>query len=228
MATTPRLIGTDTLPKFDVHARDLRRELDKVFCKFENFFALNRLVDGNGAATNNDNAKLMADLLRQYIGDDTLDAIYPLSTDRTKTYAELKAAIEAKFKPTYSENHVRKQFFHCTMLEGQTSRAFLQECWSAIRRTSCADPAEQLHWVLACFTARHTNAEVRQVFDLKPPKTEEEALQIADDVESRQRERTTSAKVAAVLQSSNETNGSARGRGGQHTVRNSWSFWRWW
>jgi transposase InsO family protein len=121
----------------------------------------------------------------------------------------LKAAVEKRYKPSYSETHIRKLFFHCTMQEGQTSRAFLQECWAAIRRTSCTDPVEQLQWVLTCFTSRHTNPEVVQVFDLKAPKTEEEALQIADDVEGKQRDRATTAKVTAVLQASASSGSSA-------------------
>ncbi len=196
----PRLVGTDTLPKINVKATDLKRELESVFDAYENFFVLNRLADDNLTATSADNGKLMAAILRQYIGRDTLDAIHPDGRDRTKSYADLKAAIEGKFRPTYSERLIRNQFFQCTMQEGQTSRAFLQQCWEAIRRTSCADPAEQLEWVLTCFTTRHLNEKVRKVFDLKAPKTEAEALQIADDVESKIRERAMNAKVQAVLQ----------------------------
>jgi transposase InsO family protein len=196
----PRLVGTDTLPKINVKATDLKRELESVFDAYENFFTLNRLADDNLVATSVDNGKLMASLLRQYIGRDTLDAIHPDGRDRTKSYNDLKTAIEAKFRPTYSERLIRNQFFQCTMLEGQTSRAFLQQCWEAIRRTSCTDANEQLEWVLTCFTTRHLNEEVRKVFDLKAPRTEAEALQIADDVESKIRERAMNAKVQAVLQ----------------------------
>jgi hypothetical protein len=196
----PRLVGTDTLPKINVKATDLKRELESVFDAYENFFTLNRLADDNLVATSVDNGKLMASLLRQYIGRDTLDAIHPLGRDRTQSYTDLKTAIEAKFRPTYSERLIRNQFFQCTMLEGQTSRAFLQQCWEAIRRTSCTDANEQLEWVLTCFTTRHLNEEVRKVFDLKAPRTEAEALQIADDVESKIRERAMNAKVQAALQ----------------------------
>ncbi len=196
----PRLVGTDTLPKLNVKATDLKRELESVFDAYENFFVLNRLADDTITATSVDNGKLMAALLRQYIGRDALDAIHPDGRDRTKSYADLKAAIEGKFRPTYSERLICNQFFQCTMHEGQTSRAFLQQCWEAIRRTSCTDAAEQLEWVLTCFTTRHLNEEVRKVFDLKAPQTEAEALQIADDVESKIRERAMNAKVQAVLQ----------------------------
>ncbi len=200
----PRLIGTDTLPKLNVRAQDMKRELDRVFGKYENFFALNGLADNATVPTSDDNATLMASIFRQYLGDDALDAIHPIGIDRTKTYAEVKTALIAKFKPSYSEFHLRTQFMRCTMLDGQTSRDFLQVLWDAIRRTSCADPDEQLHWVLSCFMTRHVNEEVRKVFELKAPKTEEEALAIVDDVESKQRERSNNAKIQAVLQSSAE------------------------
>jgi hypothetical protein len=40
-----------------------------------------------------------------------------------------------------------------------------------------------------CYVTRHSNAEVRDAFELRPPKTKDEAFQITDDIESKQRDR---------------------------------------
>jgi hypothetical protein len=173
----------------------MAKELDRVFEKYANFFVLNGLAGNNRTA---DDEMLRATVLRQYIGDAAMDTIRP--TADNKTYEELRDALIAKYKPAYSETHVRSQFFRCTMTEGQTSRDFLLQCWQAIRRTSCADANEQLQWVLTCFITRHSNEEVRRAFDIRAPATEAEALQMADEVESRQRERLATQKINAVLQ----------------------------
>ena len=128
-----------------------------------------------------------------------LDAIHPVDTDGLKTYDEIKTAVEAKFKLTYSETLLRGQFFHCVMTAEQSSRDFMQECWKSIRRTSCST-ADQLQWVLTCFTIRHNNPEVLKAFEQNALATKEEALRIVDDVESKLREKTATAKVNAVLQ----------------------------
>jgi transposase InsO family protein len=189
-----RLVGTDKLPELNVHAVDMAKELDRVFEKYQNFFVLNALA----GRTTADEETLKATVLRQYIGDAAMDAIRPMAAD--KTYEELRDALIRKYKPAYSEVYVRSQFFRCTMTEGQTSRDFLLQCWQAIRRTSCVDENEQLQWVLTCFITRHNNEEVRRAFDIRAPTTEAEALQMADEVESKQRERAATQKINAVLQ----------------------------
>ncbi len=85
------------------------------------------------------------------------------------------------------------------MTENQTSSDFLQTLWEAFRRTSCRDADKQLNWVLMCYVTRHSNAELRCAFELCPPKTEDEALQITDDIESKQRDRGANEKINAVL-----------------------------
>jgi transposase InsO family protein len=190
-----RLVGTDKLPELNVRAIDMAKELDRVFERYANFFVLNGLAGNNRTA---EDETLRATVLRQYIGDAAMDTIRP--TAANKTYEELRDALIAKYKPAYSETHVRSQFFRCTMTEGQTSRDFLLQCWQAIRRTSCADENEQLQWVLTCFITRHSNEEVRRAFDIKAPATEAEALRMADEVESKQRERMATQKINAVLQ----------------------------
>jgi hypothetical protein len=178
--TTPRLIGTNTLPQLNVKATDMKRELESVFDKYENFFALNNIK--SGASKTAQEKDLKASLLRQYIGDPAMDAIYPLGRDRTKTYEEIKKAIEDRYRPTYANTLVRSQFIWSMMHKGQSSCDFLQSLWEGIRKTSCTDPNEQLSWVLTCFTSRHSNTEVRKAFELKPPTTEAEALAIVDDM----------------------------------------------
>ena len=105
-----------------------------------------------------------------------------------------------KLKPKVSETLVRGQFFRSVMTEGQTSRDFLQQLWQGIRRTSCTNREEQLQWVLTCFTTRHINPAVVKKFELKTPTTEEEAINMADDVESKIKEKTAQEKVNVVLQ----------------------------
>ena len=73
----------------------------------------------------------------------------------------------------------------------------MQECWKSIRRTSCST-ADQLQWVLRCFTTHHNNPEVLKAFERNAPATEE-VLRIVDNVESKLREKTATAKVNAVL-----------------------------
>ncbi len=189
----PKLIGASTLPELNVKAVDMAYKLQRVFDKFENLFKINRLT--NSA----DDEKLKAGLVRQYIGDAALAAIHPTGRDRTKTYEELKAAIQKKFQPVYNELMLRAQFVRCTMSKNQTSRDFLQTLWEAICRTSCKDEEEQLHWVLMCYVTRHSNTELRRSFELRPPKTEDEALQITDDIESKQRDRGANEKINAAL-----------------------------
>ena len=92
------------------------------------------------------------------------------------------------------------------MTEGQTSRDFLQQLWQAIRRTSCTNKEEQLQWVLTCFTTRHINPAVVKAFDLRTPTTEEEALNMADDVESKILENSAQEKVNVVLQAAANIN----------------------
>ncbi len=167
---------------------------------------------------------LKASVLRQNIGDDALAAIRPVGADRTKTYEEIKAPIVARFQPAYSELLLHQQFTRCTMAESQSSREVLQTLWEAIRRTSCKDAEEQLFWVLTIFTTRHMNAEIRRAFELKPPTTEKEALQIIDDIESKQRKRTATEKINAVLQETGllqaqeVANMDAKGRRGNSNV----------
>ncbi len=180
-----RLVGTDKLLELNVRALE----------KYANFFILNGLAGNSRTA---EDETLPATVLCQYIRDAAMDAIRPKAAD--KTYEELRDALIAKYKPAYSETHVRSQFFRCTMTEGQTLRDFLLQCWQAIRRTSCADENEQLQWVLTCFITRHSNEEVRRAFDIRAPATEAEALRMADEVESKQRERTATQKINAVLQ----------------------------
>jgi hypothetical protein len=123
-----------------------------------------------------------------------------VGNDITKSYDKIKKAITDKFRPAYSELLLRQQFHRCTMTKGQSSRDFLQSLWDAIRQTSCKDDAEQLLWVLTNFTTRHTNAEICRAFELKPPTTDAEALQIVNDIESKQRERGATERINAVLQ----------------------------
>jgi hypothetical protein len=176
------------------------------------------------AADADEDARFKANILRQYIGDDALAAIRPIGTDRTKTYDEIKDAIIARFWPAYSKLLLRQQFTCYTMSDGQSSREFLQTLlWEAIRRTSCMDDKEQMFWVLTIFMTRHTNAEVRRAFELKPPTNEKEALQIVDNIESKQRERSATEKINAVLQETgplqaNEVaNVDAKGRRGNNS-----------
>ncbi len=143
----PKLVGTGTLPELDVKAVYMAYELQRVFDKFENFFEINRLTNSD------DDVKLKAGLLRQYTGDANLAAINPIGRDRTKTYEELKAAIEKKFQPVYNKLMLRAQFVRCTMGENQSSRDFLQTLWKAIRHTSCQDADEELQ--LGAHVLRH-------------------------------------------------------------------------
>jgi hypothetical protein len=216
-----KLIGMEKLPELNTKAHDMRSELTRVFNKYQTVFEMNRVGTGNQSSA--EDVQLKASVLRQYIGDAALDAIHPTGRDRTKTYEEnqeIKAAIEQRFRPAYSEHVVRAQFVRTTMMEGQTSRDFLQACWEGIRRTCCQDPAEQLYWVLCIFTTRHANPEVRKQFKLKPPATKAEALQTVDDIESKQRERGTNERINAVLQETGNlhtaevTAVNFRGRGG--------------
>ncbi len=197
MTAPPRLVGTDTLPKLNVKAADMKRELEQAFDKYENFFTLNYIK--SGAAVTATEREVKASILQQYIGDAAMDGIYPSGRDHTKTYEELKKAIKDRFRPTYANTLLRSQFICSTMREGQSSRDFLQSLWEGIRKTSCTDADEQLRWALTCFTSRHSNSEVRKAFELKPPSTEAEALATVNDVESKQQDRRVSEKLTAVL-----------------------------
>jgi hypothetical protein len=178
----------------------MAHELRWVFNKYENTFHMNEI--GTSDPPTADHIRLKASVLRQYIGDAVLEAIDPVGTDRTKTYEEIKKAIEDKFRPAYSDNLVRAQFLRITMADGMSSRNFLHSLWAGIRRTGCKDEQEQLAWVLTCFTTRHVNVELRRAFELKPPMTEAEALQMVDDIESKQHDRTANRRVKAGLQES--------------------------
>ncbi len=193
----PRLVDTNTLPQLNVKATNMNRELERAFDKCENFFTLNYIKSGAGETAAE--RELKASILRQYIGDAAMDAIYPMGRDHTKTYKELKKAIEDRFCPTYADTLVRNQFIPCAMRDGQSSRDFLQSLWEGIRKTSCSDVNEQLRWVLTCFTSRHANSKVPKAFELEPPTTEAEGLATVDDVESKQQDWRVSEKLTAVL-----------------------------
>jgi hypothetical protein len=144
----PKLIDVGKLPELNVKAPHMVYELERVFDKYDNCFDMNEV--GTSTPPTVEHIKLKASILRQYIRDDALAAIWPLGSDCTKTYEELKQAIEAKFKPAYSETLLRTQFIRCMMTDGQSSRDCMQALWSAIRRTSCHQD-DHLHWVLTFF-----------------------------------------------------------------------------
>jgi hypothetical protein len=50
-----------------------------------------------------------------------------------------------------------------------------------------------------CYVTRHSNTELLRAFELRPPKTEDKALQITNDIESKQRDRGANEKINADL-----------------------------
>jgi hypothetical protein len=95
MTAPPRLVGTDTLPKLNVKAADMKSGLERAFDKYKNFFMLNYIKSGAGETATE--RELKASILRQYIGDAAMDGKYPLGRDRTKTYKELKRPLKTGF-----------------------------------------------------------------------------------------------------------------------------------
>ena len=91
-----KLIGADRLKEIDIHAVDMTRELEKIFTKYETFFEMNRLgktdSEDEEEVETKEHKRMKANVLRQYIGDAALEAIWPDPTDRTETYEELREA----------------------------------------------------------------------------------------------------------------------------------------
>ena len=113
----PRYMGESTLKALNVKSTDINRVLRDFFRRFENFFLINRVANTTQADT-----QLRAALLRQFVGDNALHAIPSEADDVTKTYDELKTALETRFQVKLDPLVLRSQFMRSVMLPGQSSR----------------------------------------------------------------------------------------------------------
>ncbi len=180
----------DGMRALDTTAKDMNRELATFFEKVERFFRV--------AKMENDDANKV-EVLRSVLGDSASDALVDEPGLNNKTYAELKELIQTRFKPVQDDVHALVLVRQCAMRQDETTKEYVNRLRALVAGLQGMSDQWRVNEMLASLRMAHRDTRVRELLAEKMPKTVAEAEKLAEQFDTRQKEKPVVDRMASAM-----------------------------